>query len=455
MRNFLLAATAIAALAGASAAQAQTPVTNGRASWVGGPFSAGAPSNGEDPGAPLKVYLRSRLWFDAVLVGDSGDQVGGSKSQAQGIGTFARLYPSFEGVTANGLKYGAFLEVRHNGGGNGVGPNSGTATLYFRRETGYIGGSWGQLRFGAADGPLGLFMVGTFENFDLGGSWNGDLPSFTNSAVNPTWTMPENGGDYTNEKIVYVSPSFGGFDFGFSYEPNGSGSGESNNAFSSAGSLRLASVGGGTFAGNIPSLRRARNAIQFGGRYQGTLGPVGVQLEAVGYTAGLVGNNGLTGLSAGGAPQYKFKTPLALDVGAIVTYGGFATGFNVWSGAVNPDGSRNTAPVIKGGINTLDYTVGASYAFGSYIVGANAIVNNRQGVNWQDVAASAAGIGRMHEFGMDVGGTYAWGPGAAASLSYYYGERHQNGVNLYTSAAGKAGNNTHAQGVILTQFFSW
>jgi hypothetical protein len=461
MRNFLLAATAIAALAGASSAYAQTgPVTEGRASWVGAPFTAGPPSNGEDPGT-IKAYFRGRLWVDAGLVGDSGDSVAGSKSQPQFVGEFARIYPSFDGTTANGLKYGAFLEVRQNGAGSSAagsnGPSGTTTqnTLFFRREQGYVGGNWGALRFGATDGPLGLFMVGTFENFDLGGSWNGDLPDFTNAAVNVTWTPPENSGDYGDSKIVYVSPSFGGFDFGFSYEPNASGGGEVNQSYSQAGSIRLSSIGGGTFAANTSSLQREKNTVQFGGRYQGTIGPVGVQLEAVGFTAGTVGNNGLTGLTAGGAPQYKFKTPWAVDMGGIVNFGGLSVGGNIWTGAVNPNGSRNTLPVVSGGINTFDYVVGASYAFGSYIVGANMISTTRQGNNWQDLQATAAGIGKMHELGIDVGGTYAWGPGAAASLSYYYGERHQPGVNLYTSAASRTGNNTHANGVILTQFFSW
>jgi len=457
MRKILLAATAIAALSGASAF-AQTAVNSGAAGFQWGSGSS-VPSNSNDPGT-IKAYFRGRLWVDAGLVGDSGNSNGGSKTQPQFIGEFGRIYSSFEGVTNNGLKYGAFMEVRQNNpsGGNANGPSGNTGTdtiLFFRRQTAYIGGNWGQVRFGATDGPLGLMMTGNFENFDLGGSWNGDLPDFTTSGVNVTWTLPENSGDYGNSKIVYLSPSFSGFDFGVSYEPNASGSGEYEPGANGVGTMALSSIGGTTFTTGLSSLQREKNTIQLGGRYQGNIGPAAVTLAVTGFTASTVGNGGLTGTSAGGSPQYSFKTPYAVDVGGTVAFGGFAVGGNIWTGAINPNGTRNTFPVVKGGMNAFNYVVGASYAFGNFIVGANAIVDNRQGTNWQDIAATAAGIGKMHELGTDIGGTYGWGPGAAASLSYYYGERHQQGVNLYTGAAGKAGNNTHVNGVILTQFFSW
>lgn len=474
MRNILLTATAAVALVGvvsAANAQAPAPVVNtGRAGWVGAPNSS-LPSNDNDPGS-VKVFLRGRMWFDAEVLGDSNDRAGGNKTNPMIFGSFARLYPSFEGVTANGLKYGAFLEVRQTGiisststgvtaNNTGPGGNASNQALIFRRETGYLGGSWGTVRFGATDAVMGLFMTGTFENFDNGGSWNGDM--LFNSNTDVTWPFPENSGSYSNEKIVYLSPSFSGFDFGISFEPNSVGSGEANNGAASSGAPRLTGLSGIAFAGGgtlggVSQLQRPRNTVEVAGRYQGNIGPAAVTVAVSGFNSALVSNSGLTGTAGNGSPQYKFKTPNGIDIGATVAFGGLAVGGNYYTGAVNPNGTRNEAPVIAGGTNAQAFVLGTSYAFGSFIVGANYLNVLRQGFNAQDQASgtTVGSVGKMREWGIDIGGTYGWGPGAALSASYYYGERHQNGINVAAGGgAGKVGNNTHAQGIVLTQFFNW
>ena len=149
---------------------------------------------------------------------------------------YARLYPSFDGIAANGLKYGAFLEIRQDngnapgGGANGSisGAANGRGAMYFRRETGYFGtDNAGFVRFGATDQPTSLFITGTFENFDDGG-WNGDPAGGTNNTPgmltggwNNMWPFPDQGALYTTNKIVYVSPKFANLvDFGVSFAPN-------------------------------------------------------------------------------------------------------------------------------------------------------------------------------------------------------------------------------------------
>ena len=140
---------------------------------------------------------------------------------------FSRLYPSFDAVAANGLKYGAFLEIRQDNGagaGGGVGPSvSGSVqtrgNLYFRRETSYIGtDQFGFLRFGATDQPTSLMLTGNFENFDDGG-WNGD-PNLITGNAQVAWPYEDVGNLYTTTKIVYMSPKFFDLvDFGVSFEP--------------------------------------------------------------------------------------------------------------------------------------------------------------------------------------------------------------------------------------------
>ena len=115
---------------------------------------------------------------------------GSNRLSNYGFEGYARLYPGFDGVAANGLKYGASLEIRQDntfgaGGGTvGNGSADGSVTgndrtrgyLYLRREWGYLGTDrLGSLRLGSSDQPTSLYIVGTGENYD-GGGLNGDLP---------------------------------------------------------------------------------------------------------------------------------------------------------------------------------------------------------------------------------------------------------------------------------------
>src|SRR3954452_14601232 len=109
---------------------------------------------------------------------------GGNKLATYSFGEYARLYPGFDGIAANGLKYGASLEIRQDqnsgAGGGAFGSisqqNRARGALYFRREWGYLGTDQiGTFRFGSIDQPSSLYMTGNFENFNDGG-WNGDVP---------------------------------------------------------------------------------------------------------------------------------------------------------------------------------------------------------------------------------------------------------------------------------------
>ena len=56
---------------------------------------------------------------------------------------------------------------------------------------------------------------------------------------------------------------------------------------------------------------------------------------------------------------------------------------------------------------------------------------------------------------MEVASTYGYAPGASINLSYLYGSRHQANYSFYTDTRSSLGNNTKAQGVILTNYFQW
>ena len=245
-----------------------------------------------------------------VNAAGQGTATGTNKQANYTFGNYARLYPGFDGVAANGLKYGASLEIRQdNGSGAGGGSfggissqNRARSALYFRREWGYIGtDQLGTIRLGSTDQPSSLYMTGNFENFNDGGL-NGDVIAMASGALTVTWPFADVGNYYTTTKAIYLSPQLYGFDFGVSYEPNsgnvvlgsgcGTGSGVGTNFVNPAGSFtQAAGANGQSVSGpgcdrlssspsNAESGRR-RNTVDALLRYRGTFGAFGIAATAV------------------------------------------------------------------------------------------------------------------------------------------------------------------------------
>ncbi len=176
------------------------------------------------------VRLNGRFRFYAAVISDrdvdntaSGTATGNvnattGQGTASGInkqanytfGDFARLYPGFDGVAANGLKYGASLEIRQDqvsGAGGGIygsisQQDRARSGLYFRREWGYIGtDQLGTIRLGSTDSPASLYMTGNFENFNDGGI-NGDVPGLVSGSAQTVWPFADIGNVYTTIRAV-------------------------------------------------------------------------------------------------------------------------------------------------------------------------------------------------------------------------------------------------------------
>jgi len=161
MRKLLLATVAVlGGLTGAATlagAQVITDVTGAAATAdTAGQTAAPAPGT-------ITVRLNGRFRAYAAYTTDRGTDVNG-KQVGYAFGNYARLYPGFDGVAANGLKYGASLEIRQDNGGADArtggalgsisGRNQFRSTLYFRREYGYVGvDQFGTVRVGSSDPP--------------------------------------------------------------------------------------------------------------------------------------------------------------------------------------------------------------------------------------------------------------------------------------------------------------
>lgn len=389
---------------------------------------------------------------------------------------YARLYPGFDGVAANGLKYGASLEIRQDNafgaGGGAAGSVSGQdrtrGALYFRREWGYVGtDKFGTLRLGSSDNPASLYLTGTFENYN-DGNWNGDVFDMMPGADQLTWPFADVGNNYSTTKAVYLSPQFHGVDFGLSYEPSTAGIGGNNSGgcaptpspgnFTAPG-VSVATLGCDALAStSTADITRRKNTGEALIRYRGTLGPIGVAATAAYTGSGRVLDSASP---AAKLTRVRYEDISEGDFGLAVTYAGFLVGGNYEFGRYNvPAGGGPGGLVPKGQPNSSAYIAGVSYTVGPVIVGASYI----DSISTGDVA-TATGIGlaagsrrggQRREQGASAGGTYSIAPGLSLFLSYLYAQRKQNGFNFLTNASGStAGNKINSQVLALGTSFAW
>jgi hypothetical protein len=368
--------------------------------------------------------------FDATDSGTSAkaNPVGtaGTKTATYGIATYSRLYPSFDGVLANGLKYGASIEIRHDN------LSGGDANLYNQREFLYVGtDKVGKFYIGSVVQPTEMFQVGNPANFNTGG-WDGDLPGVFTTGL-PYFIGDDN--DQAN-KVSYVSPQFSGFDFGVSFEPNNYGR-DFGKPFTRASSVPSTSAQFG----------KRRNTVDGSARYQGTFGSVGVKGQFGGSYGGTV-------TATDGTPDYQNFS--LLDGGLSVTFGGLELDGHIDAGKFGPD----LTPIKRGTSGTTAYVFGGSYSVGPVIVGASYYGFDSGYTRSAPVitagTVTSTGSGGLHGYGLAAGGTYTLAPGASVFLEYLYGHQQAGGYNLVTSTAGDSNNNnTRAQAFGIGTAFKW
>jgi hypothetical protein len=133
MQKFLLASAAIIGIVGTAAAEQPAPVAPATipvgitsipsqpTPYLGGNnlLNSNGAAMPQSPSTPtpgtVVVHLNGRIWFYVSVNGNgSGDHVGVNKNQPLGYIGYARLYPGFDALATNGLRYGGILEIRQN-----------------------------------------------------------------------------------------------------------------------------------------------------------------------------------------------------------------------------------------------------------------------------------------------------------------------------------------------------
>ncbi len=479
MRKLLLATAAVigASVGAMGIAAAQVPET--LQGTVATPANAGSYAFGDNnymsgtmakgpvanptPGT-MVIRLGVRLDVEASASWSSIDNTGTTKLNPQQFEEYMRIYPGMDAMAANGLRYGAAVELRQNyasadaslaasaapgpgGGGAGTSPWLSTQTVFVRRAFAYVAAdNGGVFRLGEFDGLIGTYdeggaTTGVFLS-PTGTIVGGDLQA---SNVSNAWMAPyfaaQSGAEYGNDKIVYLTPSFAGFDFGVQYAPsqyNGFAIGSGSNPLSAG--CASGTLGGGAcvnasaIAGGTPEFT---NQYAVGGRYQGTIGPASVLAYALYMGSGVVQNS--TGPTA--------YDGLSLGMfGANVTVAGISVFGNVMHGRFNGDLGVNA----KGAPEATGFGAGVKYSFGPYSIGGVYSQLDDQGA-----AGPFVGHTQRHAWVFAAAATYAAAPGLVFFLDYDYGQQHQGDFNFATGGVGTAYNNIKAQGVMFGTMVKW
>jgi|tagenome__1003787_1003787.scaffolds.fasta_scaffold20840272_1 hypothetical protein len=408
----------------------------------------------------------------------------GYKVNPLGIQSYFRLYPAFDGLAANGLRYGASVEIRENflggtsnggtfsnglaGPGTTSGPatspstNSSGQTLFVRRAFTYLASDRaGLVRFGQGDGVIGLFdnCIFTSQCWDAGlGNFNGGYPLGIAEGMQPPFVwLAQAGAEYDNTKIVYLSPQYFGFDFGIQYAPS-MGNNNQVGGISGTGCTQAAPSCINLTSGNDAT--RWYNQVGLGLRYQQAFGAVDFKtygfyetaakenLTTSPYATPAQARAGtLVGGVAASAQTLRYDTLSFYKAGVAVTAFNFTLAADYIGGHVN--GQLQMMP--SGGVNENAVVTGLTYANGPITLGLEYGVIESQG------DARLTGVSQRHEYEIAFGGAYKLAPGVQLAAEYQYAYRHQGGFDFNTNTLGTAGRTRDAQGqgFVVSTVLTW
>jgi hypothetical protein len=504
MRNFLMASAAIMVAAGGPA-MAQT-AANPSQGQLAAPYGAGpapfnnnnawgianTPSGGSSAGPLSTIYapnvdavpapgtivirLNGRVEVDVAATFSTlnNSYVPGYKVNPIGIGSYARLYPAFDGLAANGLRYGASVEIRENfyagttgttnGGSFGAvaspGGNISAETLFVRGAFAYLASDQvGIVRLGQGAGVLSLFDNGIFTSqlYDGGfANFNGaGIGSYAPSGAQPPFVwIDQAAADVGNNKIVYLSPQYYGFDAGVQYAPS-----EGNALQNSAGASPLQSTTCNQAGPNCISVTSGNDTTRFfnqvggGVRYQQLFGAVDV--KAYGFTETAQKENLTTGpyftpaqirrgVAGASLTNIRYDNLFFYKAGTAITFANFTFAFDYIGGQAN--GQEGLLP--SGGSNLNAILPGITYANGPFTVGTSF------GDIWSQGAGQLTGATQRHEYEFAVGGSYKVAPGLQLIAEYQYAYRHQNGYNFATATIGNTVD-AQSQQVVFSTVLTW
>jgi hypothetical protein len=459
-------------------------------SLAAGPLSTIRAPNTYAVPAPgtLVIHLNGRVEADVSATFTSVDKgttatgaPNGYKLNPIGVASDIRLYFGADGMAANGIRYGAAIEVWQNfmggtGDSNpGASSNSGSAntsgqTVFVRKAFAYLASDQaGIVRVGGGEGIIGLMDPCIFSSqcWDAGmGTLNGGATTATGpqAAMGIPWVFSsQSGAEYATNKIVYLSPQVYGFDFGVNYVPSkgtlfsdGAGASPIQNGVCNEANAECIAVSSGNDA------TRWINMVGAALRYEHTFGAVDFKTYGLYETSGretlatqdymtpeqsraAFENGAATGINA---TQFLHYNDIGFyQAGVAVTADNFTLAADYMGGQV--DGQLSLNP--SGGVAMNAFVVGLTYANGPIILGAMLESIDSQG------DARLVGVSQRHETGIAFGGNYKLAPGLQLVAEYQYEQRHQGGFDFSQGTLGVNGRTVDArgQGFLLGTVVNW
>lgn len=410
MRKVLLAGAAMGAVTLAGAPEAFAQRVEFQQPYA--PTSA-APQVRTTPGVTVRLAGRYRFY------GQYLDQQGENDRSQFDFFDYARLWLGFDSQAANGLQYGANLEIRMGQGAN-TAEGDARGNLFYRRMYGYVGTpTMGQVRFGSGQvQAVELMTTGHANAWTASGLWDGDFSAQATGPFPNSFWYSSSGGN-NNTAIGYYSPSFYGFDFGVSYSFN-------NGSFNSGGAVdRLRR------AQTAADAARATNIYDIMARYRGTFGGVGVQVSG--------GYRGSDSVDGNGFAEYN---GLSLGIlGAQATVAGFRVGGLISFGTAGSPG----AALLQKGPNEDDlfmWELGVSYRSGPFGVGF--------AYHEAEYEGSVAVAADRKDTGFGLGASYAVAPGFNLFAEYLYGTVKESGANV-----GNGRDSVRTNAILIGTAFNW
>jgi len=349
----------------------------------------------------------------------------------------AEVHVIVSGKAANGISYGATIEMEMDNNGTSTRNLFGADEMYGWMSSPTLG----TLKYGDEDGAVSLMQIQPPTNFGTGGV-NGNFDDYMigsignglRTAVPVSWDFAEIG---DNTKIIYLSPQFAGFDFGLSYALN-NGQGETTGGGTN---------GQGAIPGNDRSLATAapsngsrRNEFNVAARWRGNFGGVGLAVGAGAFISGM------QKARAGGVDTKAFDDLKAYNIGVNVSFGGLTVGATYVWGNYGGNGGPFTALTANdpGHRNARIIGAGVSYRFGAFTIGANAWDGRKEG------RPQATNPDDQKTRAFAIGGTWNMAPGLDL-IAEYVNFRLTDDATAAQIAAGATQKNSGSAVIIGTR----
>src|SRR3546814_654983 len=160
--------------------------------------------------AQVELSISGNVRFQGAYV-DEDDDDGAERDYD--FSQQGELQFNANGVADNGLEYGAENEL------DDIASEESGDDVEVDEQWGFIGGDFGQVRFGHKEGAAKEFSVTAPADFATGGC-DGDYGDFMlGSAGSYLLDLEDAVSDEDNTKVTYITPELGGFQGGISFAP--------------------------------------------------------------------------------------------------------------------------------------------------------------------------------------------------------------------------------------------